>query len=135
MKIDVFFGLYNNDVNAETEAYKKLHKFYLLNNIQKALLQMKLRNSDHPLIQSIIEKAIGEVEECISIKEPINPTVRLTAIGCYALQLNEWGRPDKAALICASAFSKEYTYDETDVNLNSLVNQIKCDLDYYTGLA
>jgi hypothetical protein len=27
MKIDVFFGLYNNEVNAETEAYKKLHKF------------------------------------------------------------------------------------------------------------
>lgn len=27
MKINVFFGLYNSDINAETEAYKKLHKF------------------------------------------------------------------------------------------------------------
>ena len=27
MKIDVLFGLYNNEVTAETEAYKKLHKF------------------------------------------------------------------------------------------------------------
>jgi len=66
---------------------------------------MKLRDQKHPLINGLIERAISEVEECISVKEAISPTVRLTAIGCYALQLNEWGWPDRAANVCASAFS------------------------------
>lgn len=67
MKIDVFFGLYNHDVNAETEAYKKLHKFQLLNNIHRALMQMKLRDPKHPLVTGLIERAINEIEECIAI--------------------------------------------------------------------
>lgn len=52
-KIDVLFTLQNNHINAETEAYKKLHKFQLLNNIAKALLELKACENTSPLFLSI----------------------------------------------------------------------------------
>jgi hypothetical protein len=57
---------------------------------------MKIREPNSPLVISLTDKAISEVEHCIKCVEPIATQVRLTAIGCYALQLSEWGHYKKA---------------------------------------
>lgn len=111
LKINVFFGLYNSDINTETEAYKKLHKFQLLNNIQKALTEMKMRDPDDALVKNLTEKAIQEIEEVIAIKEGIPIQVRLTAIGCYALELSHSGNYEKACYLVRSALAVPIDYD------------------------
>jgi hypothetical protein len=67
-KIDLFIGLYNSDVNVETVAYKKLHKFQLFNNISKALCDMNVRRPDDLHVQELTIRAIQEIEELIAIK-------------------------------------------------------------------
>ena len=86
-KIDVLFNLQNNQINAESEAYKKLHKFQLLNNIAKALKELQVCDDDSMLLKAIQAAAIKEVEDCLTTQETIPLQVRLTAAGVYALQL------------------------------------------------
>lgn len=84
-QIDILFTLQKNQISAEGEAYKKLHKFQLLNNIAKALVQLKVCDITSPMFINTQAAAIGEVEDCLAIKEPIPLQVRLTAAGVYAL--------------------------------------------------
>ena len=64
--IDTVFSLYNYFINAEAEAFKKIHKFLLLINIQKGLQQVKVRQHDSLLVQSLTKLAVQEIEECIN---------------------------------------------------------------------
>ena len=64
-KIDVLFTLQNNQINAESEAYKKLHKFQLLNNIAKALKEIKVCDDESSLLKNLQASAIKEVDDCL----------------------------------------------------------------------
>lgn len=75
-----------------------------------------------------------EIEEVIAIKEEVPLQVRLTAIGCYGLQLSEWGMYEKAFNVASSAFASQLDYDRRDVNLSILVEQIKHDTVLYETL-
>lgn len=122
LKIDIMFGLYNCDINSETEAYKKLHKFQLLNNIAKALMQLNMRDVNHPLVQSLTKRAVQEIEECLDYQERLSLQVKLTAIGCYALQLSAWGQHERAMQLTKRAIDEHMEFDPHDLASKNLVN-------------
>jgi hypothetical protein len=80
LKIDMLFGIYCAHVTAESEAHKKLHKFCMLDSVAKAIKQMGVADPYGQLFNDLTEKAEKQIQECLAIKEPIKPQLRLTAM-------------------------------------------------------
>jgi hypothetical protein len=81
--MDILYALFTNDGGEEIEAQKKLHRFILINDIQKALQLSQIRDASHPVIETLIRKAVTEIEECLAT-QTLSDSVRLVASICYA---------------------------------------------------
>jgi hypothetical protein len=116
VSLEIMYALYFFDQSDEVAAQKHLHRFYLLNEIQKALVQLKVRDANHPLVKGLVKKAANEIEDCLN-SEGISEAVRLTATICYALQLSLWHKYREALSVAQSALKPELSYDLTKPNI------------------
>jgi hypothetical protein len=134
-ELHLFYSLYFFSDSTEIEAQKHVHQFLFYTELKNALTTFNIRKPTDSLISELKQKAIEEIEVCLSSK-PISAAVRLAATICYARELSNRGLYEEAWTVATNSLNEPISAkDKLDPSVKNLLEVLGWDMVNFSNKA